>query len=356
MLRQAILLLLFLPLVEARAEVRDSLSLLRLISYNVENLFDTEDDPETRDEEFTPEGRKQWTSARYRRKLDQIAQTIARASQEYWPGLICLVEVEGERCLDDLLAFTALGRQGYSYTITHSADARGIDVALLYREPLLRLLERSEHEIPLPRGEAPTRNILRVSFALSSGPILHVFAMHWPSRRGGRRATASRRRAAALRTRELCDSLHQAWKGQEQHFVLMGDLNATAREVELREVLGSSLEPPLMLKDSLSTTGPRLYNLLSQAPEAGPRGTHFFSGVWYLFDQIIISESLLSPSSCLRYREGSARIYAGPELLAPDRLGRLRPRATYAGDHYLGGYSDHLPVLADLWLRPREKP
>ena len=42
--------------------------------YNVENLFDIYDDPVKNDEEFLPDGRNNWTQAKYEKKLHNIAR------------------------------------------------------------------------------------------------------------------------------------------------------------------------------------------------------------------------------------------------------------------------------------------
>lgn len=328
----------------------DSVQRLSVMSYNVENLFDLEDDPTTQDTEFTPEGDKAWTAQRYSRKLHNIARVIARASEDSWPLLVGLVEVENDLCLEELLHRTALSERGYAYCITHSADPRGIDVALLYRKDLLRNVRHSEYEVAFADDpERKSRNILLVSGELPSGETLHTLVLHLPSMRGGRRATKPLRAQVARRAREICDSLYHEAGEHKPHFILLGDMNSKPRSAEIREALGAGEFPALPLV-STSRQALELYNLFTGSGYRGMLGSHYFRGVWSQLDQIIISRSLLESGTSLRYVAGSARTYRGDFLLEAAALGRAKPRRTYAGPYYKGGYSDHLPVLAEFEL------
>ena len=106
---------------------------LRVMSYNVENFFDTEDDPTHDDDSFLPTGEHHWAHARYQTKIQHIAEVISAVGGEAFPDLIALIEVENATVLSDLLHRTALGEKvGYRHIITHGEDKRGINVALLY--------------------------------------------------------------------------------------------------------------------------------------------------------------------------------------------------------------------------------
>lgn len=329
----------------------DSLRTLSVMSYNVENLFDLEDDPDTRDGEFTPDGEKVWSDERYRRKLHNIARVIARSSGDTWPMLVGLVEVENARCLDDLLRYTALGERGYAYCITRSADPRGIDVALLYRKDLLRDVRQAEYEVSFDDDpERKTRNILLVSAALPTGDVLHTLVVHLPSMREGRRVTRPLRIQVGREIRRVCDSLYHEVAGCQAYFIVLGDMNASPSSVEMREGLGAKEFPSLPLsskqEDSLE-----LFNLFTGKGYQGSLGSHAFRGAWSQLDQIIVSRSLLEEGRSLRYVPGSARVYRADFLLESHAVGQSQPRRTYAGSFYRGGYSDHLPVLADFELR-----
>src|SRR5665648_572482 len=104
-----------------------------VVSYNVENLFDTVDDPTIPDEEFLPESDKEWTAERYQKKLNDLAEVISEVNPKELPEIVGLVEVENQTVLEDLIHTAKLNNQ---YAIIHeeSPDYRGIDVALIYRK------------------------------------------------------------------------------------------------------------------------------------------------------------------------------------------------------------------------------
>lgn len=321
-----------------------------LMCYNVENLFDTVDDPSVRDEEFLPESHKHWDSHRYRRKLDRIAQVIGRAGGDYWPTLVGLVEVENEQTLDDLLRLTSLRRADYGYVIAHGADPRGIDVAILYRRGLFALEASQEVEILFDHEpDKATRHLLHLSGRLEGKHWLDIWVCHFPSRREGVRRSEGYRRLVAQSLRARCDSL---WglAGEPRHQIIMGDFNgephelATARDLEAETTWDETY-----LADG-SDHRLRLYNLFARPqPQGTSPGSYCYRGVWQQIDQMLISSSLLVASSPIRYRLGSARNYC-PSYLGrePRQAGYLVPWRTYAGSRYLGGYSDHYPIVAQL--------
>jgi len=69
------------------------------MSYNVENFFDTEDDPTHDDDSFLPTGEHHWTHARYQTKIQHIAEVISTVGGEAFPDLIALMEVENATVL-----------------------------------------------------------------------------------------------------------------------------------------------------------------------------------------------------------------------------------------------------------------
>ena len=159
-----------------------------VMSYNVENLFDLEDNPQRDDDEFLPEGNHHWTRARYERKLHQLAEVLSCVgSVTSFPDLVGLVEVENARVLQDLLHHTALGENAdYSFAVSSGEDPRGINVALLYRKSSFTVLSTEEIALHFPFDSLKrTRPILHVSGRVNSGDTLHVFVCHLPSRRAG---------------------------------------------------------------------------------------------------------------------------------------------------------------------------
>lgn len=316
--------------------------LLRVMGYNVENLYDTEDDPDTMDEGFTPEGPYHWTPARYRLKLEHIAQVISAVGDEDFPDVVGLVEVENEQVLDDLLTKTTLGRQaGYRYVLTHGEDRRGIQVALLYRPSAFRLVAKEELPLHFPFDPTKrTRALLHATGIVGSGDTLDVVVCHLPSRRGGAGASAPYRTYAAQRLRQLVDSL-MAGEGQHRHCLLLGDFNGEAEEPFLRETLGV-IAYTGQVGSSVKRAG--LYALLHRGTGAQVPGSYCFQGGWSQLDQLILSGSLLQPSSSLRYVAGSAETVRLPFFITKQG----QPWRTYGGTFYRGGYSDHFPTRLRL--------
>ena len=94
----------------------------RIMSYNVENLFDSENDPEKDDESFLSESVLHWTKGRYYHKLQQISKVITAAGEWRTPALVGLCEVENDSTLIHLLQRTPLRQQHYRYCMTNSPD------------------------------------------------------------------------------------------------------------------------------------------------------------------------------------------------------------------------------------------
>lgn len=342
------LLLLVLLLGGAKAAAQKRAELW-VMSYNVENLFDTEDDPSKADEDFLPEGSYHWTKTRYRTKLMQVATVLSSAREGlYSPDLIGLVEVESARCLEDLLRLETRLSEEYSYLITEGADRRGIDVALLYRRSAFQL--RSWEQIGLqPPGaeQLATRPLLHALGTLPSGDSLHIFVCHFPSRRGGaRHSQAYRDHAASLLATRCQRLLKQASEGARCHILILGDFNGTPDEAPTRRILGASPYP----SDGAAQAAPeKLYYLQPRQGAEEPPGSYCYQGVWSYLDQILASASLLGQEAKgLRYLPHSSRVVFFPWLgeQAKDRGNFPRPRRSYLGTYYHGGYSDHYPVLA----------
>lgn len=295
---------------------------LRIVSYNVENLFDCEDDSLKNDNDFLPEGLYHWNSRRYREKLHQIAQVIAvlgdRDGEEWQaPAVVTLLEVENRRCLEDLCRYH-LPRGRFPYAIVHfeSPDQRGVDAAMLIDTTRLRILHAEAIPVPLPTSDRPTRDILYAEVASEAG-ILHLYACHWPSQLGGAKNTQYKRDIAYQALYAHADSILAT--DSMACLIAMGDFNSQ----------------PL--------PAPAAYCNLMAGDVRMPRlvaGTHQYQGRWMMLDQFIVAKKLsgLRPS-----------VFAPDWLLEKDYkyLG-YKPKRTYIGPAYHGGYSDHLPIFLDL--------
>lgn len=314
---------------------------VRVAFYNVENLFDTEDNPTRQDEEFLPDSKKQWTAERYQDKLTKLAQVIAELN---YPVLLGLAEVENEAVLRDLTEHADLAEAGYDLVHYDSPDARGIDVALLYRTAFFTPVSSQAIPVTFQKDDYKSRDILLVSGTLGQDAkynTVHVLVNHWPSRRGGVAQSEPRRLAAAELARQAVDELLQA--DATANVILVGDFNDEPTDRSITEGLRAT--------GATQKTDPfQLFNTVS-ALDAQGRGTYQFRGDWDMLDQIIVSNGLVEDAPKIDdyyYLPESATVFAPDWLLQAEGKYAGYPDRTYAGNKYLGGYSDHLPVYITL--------
>lgn len=309
----------------------------RVMSWNVENLYDTLPAPDADDSEFLPTAERGWHTRRYYRKLGDLAKTIVACGGVRPLELIALCEVENDSVVHDLCRRTRLSRLGYEYLVTSSCDRRGIDVALLYQPEAFALISHASYAVPYDAArERPTRDVLLATGRTPRGDTLDVFVVHFPSRRGGAVFTEPYRLRAAGVVAAIADSLlrHRACP----KFLLMGDFNDEPRDRCVREVLA-----------------PHFVSLAADArpyPSEGNlsvEGTYYFRRRWSRIDQILVSPSLLRPDASLTTSPEDCRILALPFLLERTEQDDYKPKRTYLGTRYHGGVSDHLPLFLDLW-------
>ncbi|MBE6287900.1 MAG: endonuclease [Mediterranea massiliensis] len=337
-----ILLLALCPFCLSSQEKKDTLR-FRVMSYNVENLFDYRHDTLKEDYDFLPDAVRHWDKYKYRKKLDDVARVIIATGGWMAPALVGLCEVENDSVLLDLIHYSALREAGYRYIMTQSNDIRGIDVALLYQRHLFKPIYNQSIRITPPnKYEKATRDILHVSGILLNRDTLDVFIAHFPSRSGGRKQTESYRMQAARRLKTTIDSIMQL--RERPQILIMGDLNAPPTNRSIQEGLKAHL--------TTSTIVPhRLYQLLAQKTKKKDFGSYKYQGIWELIDHIIVSGSLLQKDAPLSTSEENADIGLWPFLLNDDkRYGGNQPFRTYQGMKYQGGYSDHLPIWAEFQL------
>ncbi len=317
-----------------------------VMSYNVENLFDTQHDQGKDDAEFLPNGMMEWDEKKYNSKLGNIAKVISAVGQKHWPSLIGLVEVENERTMKDLLARTTLGQKGYQFTISNSPDHRGIDVALLYLGDRFKLISKNEYQVQFStNARKRSRNILHVTGQLQNKQLLDVFVCHFPSRREGVRQTDPDRHDVSRLLKSKCDELLR--KRPDANIIIMGDFNSTPSERPITNTLDANINLPKPAHADAS----KLYNLFGYPRKLTPPGSLVHQRKWEQYDYIIVSGQLLKPfkGGELRYIRPSARNAGLDMLLTKARtVTGQAPKRTYRGTHYMGGYSDHLPVVANF--------
>jgi predicted extracellular nuclease len=304
--------------------------------YNVENLFDTIDDPITIDEDFTPAGKLQWNSARYSEKLSRISEVIDLLPGEL-PLFIGLCEIENKAVLLDLVrepALNASPKKG-RYEIIHadSPDERGIDAAALYDASKLKDVRFEYYTIALPDPKDPnTRDILHAQGKLD-GETIHFFVNHWPSRSGGQTESEPNRLAVAALLKSKIDKVLS--ENANAKILIMGDFNDHPNDKSIYEVLGANDQP----------SSP-LYNQM-YAIHAEGNGSYFYKGEWGALDQMITSSGFMKTKGWHVDAQASG-VLRNEKILFRDKDGVARPSRSYAGDSYKGGYSDHLPVYIKL--------
>ncbi len=318
---------------------------LSIMFYNVENLFDTVDNPLTMDEEYLPTGSRHWNGKRYRSKLNRLSEVLQKIDRGSLPDLLGLCEVENRQVVEDLTS----SLNSHSYKIEHfeSPDHRGIDVALLYNSNKFRLLKASPIYVQLvvpkeelnrlsntralellrKHGDGSTRNLLKVELQKGRDTFC-VFVCHFPSRRGGKSQTEYKRIQVASVLRDEVKKVQSGQPGTS--IIIMGDFNDEPLDRSIKQVLQAC---------DTGKTDCSLYNLyLSKDKEN--LGSYRYRDHWNMLDQIIISKKLWNSGV-------SADIFA-PEWLIQTGKYEGYPLRTFGGRKYLDGYSDHFPILAKI--------
>lgn len=306
---------------------------VRVVFYNVENLFDTIADAHVADEEFLPNAAKAWDTKKYRIKIANTAKTIRAIGGWQAPEIVGLCEVENRSVLLSLANHNAL--KGASYELLHfdSPDPRGIDVGLLYNSELVHVLFARPIQVEMPNSR--TRDILYAKLLIQQKDTLHLFINHWSSRSGGKEASEYKRIAAATTIKRSTDSIYL--KNNNANILVMGDLNDGPHDASVKVLTDKSLTHPLA-------------NLMEKLPAT--EGSHKYRGVWEYLDQMLVSSALIENKGGLQIIESSAYLGKLDFLLEQDdRYGDVYPKRTWKGDVFVGGFSDHLPVFCDLKFR-----
>ncbi|MBT8253401.1 MAG: endonuclease/exonuclease/phosphatase family protein [Flavobacteriaceae bacterium] len=311
--------------------------------YNVENLFDTINDPNKFDEASPIMELNYNRQAVYEKKVKNMAHVISEIGSEISrnsPAVIGLAEVENRKVLEDLANDEALLAKNYGIVHFDSPDARGIDVALMYQKAIFVPLNKSKHELKIyddeSRNRVYTRDQLLVSGKLE-GELVHFIVNHWPSRRGGEARSRPKRIAAAKLNKRIIDSL-QAIDPYAKIFT-MGDLNDDPTNASVKEILKAERR-----KEKVPLKG--IYNPMENLARKG-MGTNAYRDGWSLFDQILFTKPLLDKdySSFRFYKAG---IFNKNYLT--NKKGRWKgyPLRSFADGSFTNGYSDHFPVYVTL--------
>ena len=324
-------LLVFIVLFWTKWCIKIAAEPLRIVSYNVENLFHPEHDTILKDErikglegeriidkddyEWTPEGERRWSYTRYYRKEENIARVLTSMGE--WSGvdIVGLQEIENAAVVKRL-CYT-MRRNEYDFVHYESPDPRGIDVALIYKKSRVDTIRTKRLTLTLSKGEETlfTRDILYVCAQVDKQDTLHFFVCHLPSQRGGKAESEWKRKAAKEVLQNAIDSVFALHS--DAKIIVMGDMNS---------------EPKNDLKGLVNRMIEERY------------GTHKYQGRWTCLDQFYTSTNLQKISA--------VTIYDAEWIQEPDEkyLG-LKPKRTYNGFQYQNGYSDHLPIQLILNIR-----
>jgi len=311
--------------------------------YNLENLFDYENDPITFDDDRTPEGKDHWTQEIYEAKLANMAKVISEIGEDVTgtsPALIGVSEIENRRVLEDLLNQKPLVQKDYGIVHFDSPDRRGIDVGLIYQKKLFTPTHYKAYELIIYDDQdrskrVYTRDQLLVS-GMFDGEKIHIIVNHWPSRSGGEERSRPKRISAAELNNHIMDSLF----GEDPYakIITMGDFNDDPTNPSIKEVLSAKdHREDMKMKD--------LYNPMEAMFKKG-LGTLAYRDGWNLFDQIIISTEL-TKRDYSSYRFYKAGIFNKNYLVTPRGQYKGYPFRSFVNS-YTGGYSDHFPVFIYL--------
>jgi endonuclease/exonuclease/phosphatase family metal-dependent hydrolase len=306
--------------------------------YNVENLFDTIPQSGEADFEFTPQGANNWNSEKYFEKLDRIAEVISKIGLEHapdGPAIIGLCEIENAEVLMDLVKQDRIKDRNYQVVFMRGRDRR-VNNAFLYNPRYFELKATASVPVILDNPEFRTRDHLVMSGELMGEPM-HFIVSHWPSRSGGERRSLPGRIAAAEVARAAIDSIKAL--DVNAKIIIMGDFNDDPTDPSVMLYLRSG-------GDRSNLEPGQLYNPFIHKYKMGI-GSLAYRDAWNLFDQILVSQSLLAENPGA-FRFLRAEVFNESFLRQP--IGRYKdyPFRSFGGGVYLGGYSDHFPTYIFL--------
>jgi endonuclease/exonuclease/phosphatase family metal-dependent hydrolase len=312
-----------------------------VVFYNVENLFDLEDHPDTEDEEFTPLSEKAWDMEKYEKKLEDLSAVIKAVNEDELPEIVGLSEVENKKVLEDLIRTRNLRRGDYGIVHYESPDSRGIDNALLYNMQQFRVIASRAIPVTFPFDSTETtRDILYVTGTTGDNEHLHFFVNHWSSRWRGEKETEPQRIYCAVALRKEVDAILNKEPGAK--IIIMGDLNDEPTNRSVFETL-------LANNKRKNASNRELYNLMYDRHNIDGEGSYNFRGKWNMLDQIIVSRSVIKSPGGLHCGYDSGRILKAEFMLYLNEENQQHvPHRTYGGPEYYGGISDHFPVFVTL--------
>lgn len=311
--------------------------------YNLENLFDTINNPSKLDEYSPIMEMKTGRGQAYEQKIKNMARVLADIGKETTkntPSIIGICEVENRDVVEDLVNDSLLIHKDYGIVHYDAPDARGIDVALLFQKKAFKPINSSTYELKIyddqDRSRVHTRDQLLVSGMLEN-ELVHIIVNHWPSRRGGAERSNPKRVAAAKLNKRIIDSLQS--KDPYSKIIIMGDLNDNPTNESVKDVLNAKEKA-----HNVPLKG--IYNPFTKIYKNG-LGTTAYRDNWFLFDQIMVTKPLLKKNTpALRYYKGS--IFNAHYLTHSKGKYKGYPFRSFSSGTFTNGYSDHYPVYIYL--------
>lgn len=315
----------------------------KVVFYNFENLFDTINDPDVRDEEFTPEGPKQWNTVKYGKKIGNLERVLfdIAAEDKDFPAVIGVSEIENRSVMEDVIAQPKLRPANYRIVHYDSPDARGVDVGFYYRPDIFKLEGSAPIKFEMPgQPNFRTRDFVTMWGTIDGEPFFFLVS-HWPSRLGGKEASDPKRMAAARQVKAIVDSVQRA--NPATKVVVMGDLNDDATDQSIVEGLSAKGKIREVAEGDM-------FNPFIPLLKAG-YGTLAYRDAWNLFDNIVVSENLATGSTgeLKLLPVGKSKFYGGifrrPYMIQKEGQYKGYPLRTFVGNNFQGGFSDHFPVF-----------
>lgn len=343
MKKNILVLFLFLNLniICGQIKSNESYQVNTIAFYNVENLFDTLDDPLTSDDDRTPMGKDKWTNDIYQKKLKNIAKVIADIGSDLTgssPSIIGLCEIENRGVLEDLINTKSLKKENYDIIHYDSPDERGVDVAMLFKKNRFKPSSSKTYPLFLKRKDQSidyTRDHLLVSGYLDNEQI-HFIINHWPSRSGGQMKSEPNRILAGKLNKKIIDSILSS--NPKANIINMGDFNDNPKDKSIKPILNSVYKKSKMKNN-------QLYNPMEELFQKG-YGSYKYRGKWDMIDQFFLSKNLVENKKGLFFLK--AAVFNKKYLINPQGKYEGYPFKSFAGGKFLNGYSDHFPIFLYL--------
>jgi len=315
---------------------------IRIMFYNVENFYDTIDDPLHNDDDYLPNSIKKWNYSRYRQKALHVFKTIVAIGGLQPPEIVGFAEIENRKILEELIFRTPLEKYRYKIIHKESDDKRGIDVGVIYRPDKIKCIRYDFIKVVFPWDPERTTRDIVYFVAVAKEDTFHMFINHWPSRMGGQKKSNPARCFVALLLKHKVDSIFQM--NPLAKIIITGDFNDQPHNESLSKILHAE-------KPSGNIVNPMLYNLSWTLKDSCRCGSLRYGAQWDMLDQFIVSGSLINDTSRLSTCRHCVHIGDLDFLLMEDpKYGGFMPFRTYQGPIYKGGYSDHLPAYLDLFF------